>query len=140
MKLTVLAPAAQAELDGAVDWYEECVEGLGMKFLLLVDQALQEIQASPTTFPRWEHDARFRKFVMQRFPYIVFYRELADQMIKSPESVARCLNLMVVSKSLERIADHATNVAEEVVYLCEALDILHTGKLRRTAEDEAGRL
>jgi phosphate transport system protein len=35
---------------------------------------------------------------------------------------------MVVSKSLERIADHATNVAEEVVYLREALDIRHSGK------------
>jgi phosphate transport system protein len=32
-----------------------------------------------------------------------------------------------VSKSLERIADHATNVAEDVVYLCEAQDIRHTG-------------
>jgi len=35
---------------------------------------------------------------------------------------------MIVAKSLERIADHATNVAEEVVYLCEAEDIRHTGK------------
>jgi phosphate transport system protein len=34
---------------------------------------------------------------------------------------------MIVSKSLERIADHATNVAEEVVYLCEAQDIRHSG-------------
>jgi len=48
------------------------------RFLLVVDQALQEIQTSPNMFPRWERDARFRKFVMQRFPYIVFYRELAD--------------------------------------------------------------
>ena len=56
------------------------------------------------------------------------YRELAQQMIESPDTIGRCLNLMVVSKSLERIADHATNVAEEVVYLCEALDIRHTGK------------
>jgi phosphate transport system protein len=32
---------------------------------------------------------------------------------------------MVISKSLERIADHATNVAEEVVYLYEARDIRH---------------
>jgi phosphate transport system protein len=56
------------------------------------------------------------------------YRELANQMIESPETIARCLNLMVVAKSLERIADHATNVAEEVVYLCEAQDIRHTGK------------
>jgi phosphate transport system protein len=35
---------------------------------------------------------------------------------------------MIVAKSLERIGDHATNVAEEVVYLCEAQDIRHTGK------------
>ena len=32
---------------------------------------------------------------------------------------------MTVSKSLERVADHATNIAEEVVYLCEARDIRH---------------
>jgi phosphate transport system protein len=35
---------------------------------------------------------------------------------------------MVISKALERIADHATNVAEEVVYLYEARDIRHTGQ------------
>jgi phosphate transport system protein len=56
------------------------------------------------------------------------YRQLADQMIQDPQTITRCLNLMVVSKSLERIADHATNVAEEVVYLCEAQDIRHLGK------------
>ncbi len=55
------------------------------------------------------------------------YRQLADQMIASPETITRCLNLMVVAKSLERIADHAKNVAEEVVYFCEAQDIRHTG-------------
>ena len=55
------------------------------------------------------------------------HQQLADQMIKDPNSVTRCLSLMVISKSLERIADHAKNVAEEVVYLCEARDIRHTG-------------
>jgi len=52
-----------------------------------------------------------------------FQRELASYMIENPKNITRCLNLMVVSKSLERIADHATNIAEEVVYLCEAEDI-----------------
>jgi phosphate transport system protein len=56
------------------------------------------------------------------------HRQLADQMTASPDTITRCLSLMVVSKSLERIADHAKNVAEEVVYLCEAEDIRHTGK------------
>ena len=40
---------------------------------------------------------------------------------------------MVVSKSLERIADHAKNVAEEVVYLCEAQDIRHSRKIKAAA-------
>ena len=52
-------------------------------------------------------------------------RELAALMAQRPSSITRCLNLMVISKSLERIADHATNVAEEVVYLYEGHDIRH---------------
>ncbi len=56
------------------------------------------------------------------------HRELAHQMVADPETITRCLNLMIVSKSLERIADHATNIAEEVVYLCEAQDIRHAAK------------
>lgn len=56
------------------------------------------------------------------------HRELASHMIEKPATITRCLSLMVVSKSLERIADHATNIAEEVVYLCEGRDIRHTGK------------
>ena len=55
------------------------------------------------------------------------HQQLADQMIRDPESVTRCLSLMVISKSLERIADHAKNVSQEVVYLCEARDIRHAG-------------
>jgi len=56
------------------------------------------------------------------------HRELSSYMIEKPTTITRCLNLMVIAKSLERIADHATNVAEEVVYLYEAKDIRHTGK------------
>lgn len=55
-------------------------------------------------------------------------RELIELMTRQPETITRCLHLMVISKSLERIADHATNIAEDVVYLCEALDIRHRPK------------
>jgi phosphate transport system protein len=51
---------------------------------------------------------------------------LVQYMVENPDTIARCLHWMVASKSLERIADHATNVAEDVVYLCEAQDIRHT--------------
>jgi phosphate transport system protein len=55
------------------------------------------------------------------------HNALVQHMAENPDTIGRCLHLMVVSKSLERIADHATNVAEDVVYLCEAQDIRHTG-------------
>ncbi|MSU61991.1 MAG: phosphate signaling complex protein PhoU [Pedosphaera sp.] len=55
------------------------------------------------------------------------HRELVGFMIENPQTITRCLHLMVISKCLERIADHATNIAEEVVYLHEAIDIRHTG-------------
>jgi Phosphate uptake regulator len=51
--------------------------------------------------------------------------QLADYMTAKSDAIKRCLHLIAVSKSLERIADHAKNVAEEVVYLCEAQDIRH---------------
>ncbi len=55
-------------------------------------------------------------------------RELVTFMLESPTTITRCLHLMQVSKRIERIADHATNIAEEVVYLYEGRDIRHTGK------------
>ncbi|MDQ6631065.1 MAG: phosphate signaling complex protein PhoU, partial [Verrucomicrobiota bacterium] len=55
-----------------------------------------------------------------------FHRELSSFMVENPATISLCFNLMVVSKSLERIADHATNIAEQVVYLYEAREIRHS--------------
>ena len=52
--------------------------------------------------------------------------QLIEHMKQGPENISRCLHLLVAVKSLERIADHAKNIAEEVVYLYEATDIRHT--------------
>jgi len=56
-----------------------------------------------------------------------YQAELIELMMRDSASVRRALWLTVVSKSLERIADHAKNIAEDVVYLYEALDIRHGG-------------
>ena len=53
------------------------------------------------------------------------HRELAGYIAESPVNISRSLSLMVVSKSLERVADHAKNIAEEAVYLHEGRDIRH---------------
>jgi phosphate transport system protein len=58
------------------------------------------------------------------------HRELASFMVENPANISRCLHLMVISKSIERIADHATNIAEEVVYLFEGKDIRHLPELK----------
>lgn len=53
-------------------------------------------------------------------------RELSSYMIEKPNTITRCLNLMTISKCIERIADHAANIAEEVVFLYEGEDIRHS--------------
>ena len=53
------------------------------------------------------------------------HRELTSFMIEDPTTITRALNLMSVAHNLERIGDHATNIAEEIVYLYEARDIRH---------------
>jgi phosphate transport system protein len=53
------------------------------------------------------------------------YRELVSFVVEDPQRTTRCLHLMFISKSLERVADHAANIAEEVVYLYEGRDIRH---------------
>ena len=58
------------------------------------------------------------------------HRELASYMVERPSTISRCLHLMTISKSLERIGDHATNIAEEVVYLHEGEDIRHDPKVK----------
>ena len=52
-------------------------------------------------------------------------RELASFMIENPKTISRSLNLMTISKALERIADHATNIAEDVIFMVSARDVRH---------------
>lgn len=56
----------------------------------------------------------------------LLYRRLTSYMIENPDTIARSLELMFISKSIERIADHATNIAEEMVFLSKGLDIRHS--------------
>jgi phosphate transport system protein len=58
------------------------------------------------------------------------YRELSSYMVEKPETISRALELMFISKSIERIADHATNIAEEMVYLAKGEDIRHNDELK----------
>ena len=60
------------------------------------------------------------------------YRELSSYMIENPATTTRALELMFISKSLERVADHACNIAEEMVFLAKAQDIRHREEFKKS--------
>jgi len=65
------------------------------------------------------------------------YRELSSFIIERPDTTTRAIELMFISKSIERIADHATNIAEEMIFLAQATDVRHANSLKKTSLPEA---
>ncbi|MDQ7913928.1 phosphate signaling complex protein PhoU [Pseudomonas sp. 102515] len=61
-------------------------------------------------------------------------RELATYMMEDPRSISRVLSIIWVLRSLERVGDHARNIAELVIYLVQGTDVRHLG-LKRMAEE-----
>jgi len=59
------------------------------------------------------------------------YRELLSYMAEDPSTITRATRILFVSKYLERIADHATNIAEMVVYMVKGRTIRHMDKKPR---------
>jgi phosphate transport system protein len=53
------------------------------------------------------------------------FRVLLTHMMADPGTIQRALPLILISRNLERIADHATNIAEDVIFLVEAKDVRH---------------
>ncbi|MGC8916628.1 MAG: phosphate signaling complex protein PhoU [Thermoanaerobaculum sp.] len=87
----------------------------------MIRQALQAYVA---------HDARLAREVIARDDVVdalheEVFRELLTYMLGDPQTIPRALALILVARSLERIADQATNIAEQVVYLVEGQDIRH---------------
>ena len=52
-------------------------------------------------------------------------RELLTYMIADPRTIERALSLILISRHLERIADHATNIAQDVIYMIQGRDVRH---------------
>ncbi|MCK5230302.1 MAG: phosphate signaling complex protein PhoU [Desulfobulbaceae bacterium] len=53
------------------------------------------------------------------------YDKIKEAMAKNPDHIGYLINLLLISRHLERIADHATNIAEDVVYMVEGEIIRH---------------
>ncbi len=57
------------------------------------------------------------------------FRELLTFMMADPSTIPRAMDLILVSRHLERIADHATNICEDVVFMVQGKDVRHQGPL-----------
>jgi len=58
------------------------------------------------------------------------YHELISFMENNPQQISQALYLLSVVRNLERIADHATNIAEDVLFLVKAIDVRHHNEER----------
>jgi len=77
------------------------------------------------------HDAELARKVCRDDDFVddlthQLFRELLSFMLENPQTITRAIRITFIAKYLERIADHATNVAELVVYLVEGKIIRHT--------------
>ncbi|HEV1285930.1 MAG TPA: phosphate signaling complex protein PhoU [Bryobacteraceae bacterium] len=59
------------------------------------------------------------------------YHELVSFMERDPENIKPALDLLAITRNLERLADHSTNVAEDVLFLVKGIDVRHHAEARQ---------
>jgi len=86
-------------------------------------------------------DAKLARSVCERDDQIdalndQVFRELLTYMMADSKSITRAVHLIIVSRCLERIADHATNVAEGVIFMVKALVIKHHADAQEETKED----
>lgn len=74
----IVLPEAEEEFAEAMRRYEARRPGLGLEFVGAVEQVLQRIAMAPPEFAPWPGDHRYRRAVVDRFPFIVVFEERPD--------------------------------------------------------------
>lgn len=65
----------------------------------------------------WHRDAQVDR------DYDSLFRELITYMLEDPRKISQCIDLLFIAKNLERIGDHATNIAEKIIYMMNGTSI-----------------
>jgi plasmid stabilization system protein ParE len=73
MKHLKVPPAAREEIRAAMRWYESRRPALGVEFIAIIDEALRHLAEDPETAPVWRADRPYRRWLVRRFPYAVFF-------------------------------------------------------------------
>lgn len=95
----------------------------------LADAASSQLRSALDTFARLDTDEA-RKVIESdlsldnEFKAIV--RQLITFMMEDPRSISTALDVITISRCIERVGDHAKNIAEQVIYIVEGRDVRHT--------------
>ncbi len=98
----------------------EALQALGNRAVALIRQSTQAFRDDDVELAMQARDADARIDA----DYSVLYRDLVEYMGTEPRSITSATHLMFMAKNIERIGDHATNVAENVCYLVSGEDDL----------------
>src|SRR5260370_1171083 len=115
--------------------YEQELRKLREQILLMGAKVEESITGSIRALT--ERDTTLAERVIERDVnidayYQQIFRELLTYMMEDPRNIHRATRLQSIAKYLERIGDHATNLAEMVVFMVKGKDIRHAGKLGRS--------
>ncbi len=99
----------------------------------MVKNAMQALSA---------HDCTLAEKVFEQEDKVDDYRDqifrvLLTYMMSEPGTIPNALSLILISRNLERVGDHATNIAEEVIYLVKGRDVRHLDAQHKRANDSS---
>lgn len=104
-------------------------DGVGItEIQRIAEQVSKMLSDALTAFARLDIDLARDIFERERKVDKVYQsalRSLATFMIEDPRNIGRVLNIVWIARSLERVGDHATNIAEYVIYLVQGVDVRH---------------
>lgn len=101
----------------------------GNDLKLMAELALDMLKSSLDAFARLDIKAAIH--IMKRddeidIEFDGYTRKLITYMMEDPKMISVCLDLIFIAKALERIGDHAKNIAEQIIFIVKGEDVRHT--------------
>ncbi len=115
---------------------------LSFDFTIMAEKAATMLRLSLDALVNLDQDLAFKVLTLDD-EVDLMHREIYDRikeaMSQNPNYVGYLINLYTTSRHLERVGDHSTNIAEEVIYLIEGEIIRHRAKQQALQAGETGK-